>query len=171
MTLDSVGILLFELLQCLRHLVMARSLHGLYTNKSSALSLLQRASSTDVRQAMTENSQAQKGRKQQNHDQCQENYWSLFANQLSNIVINQQLSLAIYIFPKKICTPEVESQIVLSVYFSSKSRLHNTIFIDWVISTSGFLQFCISKSIVKHHKLNWCLFLFFPANCICLPSR
>lgn len=40
-----------------------------------------------------------------------------------------------------------------------------------MISTSVFLQFCISKRIVKHHKLNCCLFLFFPANCICLPSR
>lgn len=57
------------------------------------------------------------------------------------------------------------------VYFSSKSKLHNTILIDWVTSTSVFLQFCISNSIVKHHKLNCCLFLFFPANCVCLPSR
>lgn len=57
------------------------------------------------------------------------------------------------------------------VYFSSPSRLHNTILTDQVTSTSVFLQFCISKSIVKHHKLNCCLFLFFPADCICLPSR
>lgn len=57
------------------------------------------------------------------------------------------------------------------VYFSSTSRLHNTILIDRVISTSVFLQVCISKSIVKHLKLNCCLLLFFPANSICLPSR
>lgn len=46
------------------------------------------------------------------------------------------------------------------MYFSSTGSLHNTILTDQLISTSVFLQFCISKSIVKQVKIAACFCSF-----------